>query len=63
MIISSVKTRQELPLHLQLAGKTKVYKLMPTSFFAQNIDLLIQVCFRKTDCKAFGFIQTVLVNY
>ena len=25
IIISSVKTRQELPLHLQLAGKTKVY--------------------------------------
>ena len=47
VIISSVKTRQELPLHLQLAGKTKVYKLMPTSFFAQNIDLLSKYAFGK----------------
>ena len=47
IIISSVKTRQELPLHLQLAGKTKVYKLLPTSFFAQNIDLLSKYAFGK----------------
>jgi pimeloyl-ACP methyl ester carboxylesterase len=39
IIISSVKTRDELPLHLQLVGKTKAYKLVPTSLFAQNIDL------------------------
>ena len=47
IIISSVKTRHELPLHLQLAGKTKVYKLLPTSFFAQNIDLLTKYAFGK----------------
>lgn len=47
IIISSVKTRQELPLHLQLAGKTKAYKLLPTSFFAQNIDLLSKYAFGK----------------
>ena len=47
IIISSVKTRYELPLHLQLAGKTKVYKLLPTSFFAQNIDLLSKYAFGK----------------
>jgi pimeloyl-ACP methyl ester carboxylesterase len=47
IIISSVKTRQELPLHLQLAGKTKAYKLIPTSFFAQNIDLLSKYAFGK----------------
>jgi len=47
IIISSVKTRHELPLHLQLAGKTKVYKLLPTSFFAQNIDLLSKYAFGK----------------
>ena len=45
IIISSVKTRQELPLHLQLAGKTRAYKLIPTSFFAQNIDLLSKYAF------------------
>ena len=47
VIISSVKTRQELPLHLQLAGKTRAYKLIPTSFFAQNIDLLSKYAFGK----------------
>jgi len=47
IIISSVKTRQELPLHLQLAGKTRAYKLIPTSFFAQNIDLLSKYAFGK----------------
>ena len=47
IIISSVKNRNELPLHLQLAGKTKAYKLVPTSLFAQNIDLLSKFAFNK----------------
>jgi pimeloyl-ACP methyl ester carboxylesterase len=60
VIISSVKTRQELPLHLQLAGKTKVYKLMPTSFFAQNIDLLSKYAFGKPIVKRLDLYKQYL---
>lgn len=60
VIISSVKTRQELPLHLQLAGKTKVYKLMPTSLFAQNIDLLSKYAFGKPIVKRLDLYKQYL---
>lgn len=60
IIISSVKTRQELPLHLQLAGKTKAYKLVPTSLFAQNIDLLARFAFNKTIVKRLDLYRLYL---
>ena len=60
VIISSVKTRQELPLHFQLAGKTKVYKLMPTSLFAQNIDLLSKYAFGKPIVKRLDLYKQYL---
>jgi len=60
IIISSVKTRQELPLHLQLAGKTKVYKLIPTSFFAQNIDLLSKYAFGTPIVKRLDLYKQYL---
>lgn len=60
IIISSVKTRQELPLHFQLAGKTKVYKLMPTSLFAQNIDLLSKYAFGKPIVKRLDLYKQYL---
>ena len=60
VIISSVKTRQELPLHLQLAGKTKVYKLMPTSLFAQNIDLLSKYAVGKPIVKRLDLYKQYL---
>jgi pimeloyl-ACP methyl ester carboxylesterase len=60
VIISSVKTRNELPLHLQLAGKTKAYKLLPTSLFAQNIDLLSKYAFGKPIVKRLDLYKQYL---
>ena len=60
IIVSSVKTRDELPLHLQLAGKTKAYKLVPTSLFAQNIDLLSKFAFTKTIVKRLDLYKLYL---
>jgi pimeloyl-ACP methyl ester carboxylesterase len=60
IIISSVKNRDELPLHLQLAGKTKAYKLVPTSLFAQNIDLLSKFAFNKTIVKRLDLYKLYL---
>lgn len=60
IIISSVKTRDELPLHLQLVGKTKAYKLVPTSLFAQNIDLLSKFAFTKTIVKRLDLYKLYL---
>jgi pimeloyl-ACP methyl ester carboxylesterase len=39
IIISSVKTPEELPLRLKLAGKTGAYKLMPTRMMLSADDL------------------------
>ena len=60
IIISSVKARHELPLHLQLAGKTKAYKLLPTSLFAQNIDLLSKYAFGKPIVKRLDLYKQYL---
>jgi len=60
IIISSVKNRDELPMHLQLAGKTKAYKLVPTSLFAQNIDLLSKFVFNKTITKRLDLYKLYL---
>jgi len=60
IIISSVKARHELPLHLQLAGKTKVYKLLPTSLFAQNIDLFSKYAFGKPIVKRLDLYKQYL---
>ena len=60
IIISSVKNRDELPLHFQLAGKTKAYKLVPTSLFAQNIDLLSKFAFNKTIVKRLDLYKLYL---
>ena len=60
IIISSVKSRQELPLHLQLAGTTKAYKFVPTSLFAQNIDLLSKYAFGKPIVKRVNLYKQYL---
>ncbi|MCL9807798.1 alpha/beta hydrolase [Flavobacterium luminosum] len=44
IIISSVKSNQELPIHMKIAKATKAYKLLPTSL-AQNIDALAKYAF------------------
>ena len=60
IIISSVKSRQELPLHLQLAGTTKAYKFVPTSLFAQNIDLLSKYAIGKPIVKRLDLYKQYL---
>ena len=35
IIISSVKSNQELPIHMKLAKATKLYKALPTSLLGQ----------------------------
>lgn len=39
VIISSVKTKNELPKRLKIAAKTKAYKLIPTSVVLSSADL------------------------
>ncbi|MFT4669538.1 MAG: pimeloyl-ACP methyl ester carboxylesterase, partial [Ulvibacter sp.] len=39
IIISSIKTRNELPQRLKIAAKTLVYKLVPTSLVLSTSDL------------------------
>ena len=38
VLISSVKTKHELPLRLKIAGKTKAYKLIPTKLISKSED-------------------------
>ena len=44
IIISSVKSKQELPLRMKWAKATKAYKLLPTSMF-ENSEKLLQYTF------------------
>lgn len=44
VIVSSVKTKHELPKHLQLLKLTKGYKILPTKLLS-NIDLLAKFSF------------------
>lgn len=44
IIISSVKTQDEIPLHMRIARNTKAYKLIPTKLL-QNIEVLNKFSF------------------
>ncbi|WP_452220460.1 alpha/beta hydrolase [Lacinutrix salivirga] len=50
IIVSSVKTKHELPKRLKLARTTKAYKIVPTQLLG-NIDLLAKYAFGKTITK------------
>lgn len=50
IVVSSVKTKHELPKRMKLAKKTRAYKLVPTSIFG-NIDFLAKYSFGKTMTK------------
>lgn len=50
IIISSVKTKHELPRRMKIAKKTKAYKVLPTSL-ASNVDVLAKYAFGKTITK------------
>lgn len=49
-IVSSVKSKHELPKRLKLARTTKAYKIVPTQLLG-NLDLLTKYAFGKTVTK------------
>ncbi|WP_248723888.1 alpha/beta hydrolase [Seonamhaeicola sp. ML3] len=59
IIVSSVKSKSEIPKHMQLAGKTKVYKLLPTHL-ASKIDVLEKYAFGKSFTKRLKLYQKYL---
>ena len=56
IIVSSVKTKHELPKRMRLLRMTKAYKILPTQLLS-NVDLLAKYAFGNTACLA-GRCQT-----
>ena len=50
IIISSVKTKYELPMRMKIASRTKAYKLVPTRLLS-NIEALAKYAFGETVTK------------
>lgn len=59
IIISSVKTRNELPMRMKIARVTKLYKLVPTRL-ANSIDALAKYAFGKTVTKRIELYKKYL---
>ena len=59
IIISSVKTRFELPRRMKIARITKLYKLIPTRL-ANNVDALAKYTFGKTVTKRLELYKKYL---
>lgn len=59
IIISSVKTRYELPRRMRMARITQVYRLIPTRLVG-NIDMLARYSFGKTVDKRLALYQRYL---
>ncbi len=59
IIISSVKTRSEMPKRLVFAKYTKVHKLLPTSL-VNNLDLLAKYAFGETVTKRLELYKQYL---
>lgn len=59
IVVSSVKTKHELPKRMKLARITKAYKLLPTRF-AKNIDLLAKYTFGETISKRIELYKKYL---
>lgn len=59
IIVSSVKSRQEIPIHMQLAKTTGVYKLLPTHL-ASKIDVLEKYAFGKGFTKRLKLYKKYL---
>jgi esterase/lipase len=58
-VISSVKTKHELPKRMKLAKLTKAYKIMPTSL-VNNIDALAKYTFGNTVKKRLSLYRKYL---
>jgi esterase/lipase len=59
IVVSSVKTKHELPKRMKLARITKAYKLMPTSL-VNNIDALAKYTFGNTIKKRIALYRKYL---
>ncbi len=59
IIISSVKSQNELPKKMHFARVTKVYKLLPTSM-VNNIELLAKYAFGETVTKRLDLYEMYL---
>lgn len=59
IVISSVKSRHELPRRMKLARITKTYKLLPTRLI-KNVDLLAKYAFGKTVKKRVALYKKYL---
>ncbi|RED46005.1 alpha/beta hydrolase [Seonamhaeicola aphaedonensis] len=59
IIVSSVKSRDEIPMHMQLADTTGAYKLLPTQL-ASKIDVLEKYAFGKNFTKRLKLYKKFL---
>lgn len=59
IVISSVKSKEELPKRLKVLKVTKAYKILPTQLIA-NIELLAKFVFGKTITKRIELYQKYL---
>ncbi len=59
IIVSSVKTKYELPRRMKLARTTKAYKLLPTSWVA-NVEALAKYAFGETVTKRMELYKKYL---
>ncbi len=59
LVVSSVKTKHELPKKMKLARKTKAYKLLPTQLVS-SIDVLAKYAFGETIVKRIELYQKYL---
>ncbi len=59
LVVSSVKTKHELPKKMKLARKTKAYKLLPTKLVA-SIDVLAKYAFGDVIVKRVALYQKYL---
>lgn len=59
IIVSSVKTEEELPKRMKVAKLTKAYKLLPTQLVS-NIDMLAKYAFGKSVTKRMELYEKYL---
>lgn len=59
IIISSVKSKQELPRKMKLSRKLKLYKIVPTKLF-EDVDVLAKYAFGETTKHRLALCQKYL---
>lgn len=59
IVISSIKSHHELPVHLKFLRKTKTYKILPTQLVT-NIEVLLKYAFGETAKKRVELYEKYL---